>query len=47
MDSGYDLIILCGIILNILSLFVLCKIKEDHAIYKYYKVYSMNGVIYD
>jgi hypothetical protein len=34
-----------GVISNIISAFVLFKISETHAIYKYYQVYTANGIL--
>jgi hypothetical protein len=34
-----------GVILNILSLYVLFRINENHVIYKYYRVYTFNSIL--
>jgi len=49
LDSLYlyaiTLLGLFGFILNIISLGILFKIKEKQATYKYFKVYTLNGII--
>jgi hypothetical protein len=36
---------LIGLILNLISLFVICRINENQPAYKYFKVYILNGIV--